>query len=85
MKIFWTSRFKKDFKALPSKIQKRFENTPELLLANRRHPSLYAKKMEGIPAICEFRVTDDYRVTFQNYREGVLLRRIGTHDVLRNP
>jgi len=41
--------------------------------------------MEGVRDIWELRVTDNYRVTFQFVQEGVLLRRIGTHNVLRQP
>ncbi len=57
----------------------------ERFLANPRHPALHAKKMEGVRDVWELRVTDTYRVTFQFVQEGVLLRRIGTHDILRRP
>ena len=80
-----TERFKKDFKRLPSEIQERVGTTLERFVDNPRHPSLHAKKMEGAPNIWELRVTDNYRITFQFVQEGVLLRRIGTHDVLRQP
>ena len=41
--------------------------------------------MEGAPSIWELRVSRDYRITFQFEPEGVLLRRIGTHDILNRP
>ena len=41
--------------------------------------------MEGAPGIWEMRVTDNYRVTFQVIQDGMILRRIGTHNVLRRP
>ena len=85
MQLFRTERFKKDFQRLPSDVQGRAAKALELFVANRRHPSLHVKKMEGTPDIWELRVSDNYRVTFQFVQEGVLLRRIGTHDLLRRP
>ena len=80
-----TERFKKDFKRLPRAIQTRTAKALALFLANPRHPSLQVKRMEGAPSIWELRVSRDYRITFQFEPEGVLLRRIGTHDILNRP
>lgn len=85
MQLLRTERFKKDFKRLPQDIQSKLPTVLERFLSNPRHPSLHAKKMEGVRDIWELRVTDNYRVTFQFMQEGVLLRRIGTHNVLRQP
>jgi len=85
MHILRTERLKKDFQRLPADIQARTAKTLELFLANRWHPSLHVKKMEGTPDIWELRVSDNYRITFQFVEEGVLLRRIGTHNLLRHP
>ena len=80
-----TERFKKDFKRLPREIQTRTAKALALVLSNPKHPSLHVKRMEGAPNIWELRVSRDYRVTFQFEPEGVLLRRIGTHDILNRP
>ena len=85
MQLFRTERFKKDFKRLPTEIQERAGKALELFVSNSRHPSLHVKKMEGAPDIWEMRVSDNYRITFQFVQEGVLLRRVGTHNVLRQP
>ena len=85
MQLFRTERFKKDFQRLPTEIRQRTEKALELLVSNSRHPSLQVKKMEGTRDIWELRVTDNYRITFQFIQEGVLLRRVGTHNVLRQP
>ena len=85
MQLLRTERFKKDFKRLPTEIRGRVGKALELFLANSRHPSLHVKKMEGAPDIWELRVTDNYRITFQFVQEGILLRRVGTHNVLRQP
>lgn len=85
MQLVRTNRFRKDFKRLPSEIQERTAKALDLFVSNTRHPSLQVKKMEGAPDIWELRVTDNYRITFQPIHEGVLLRRVGTHNVLRKP
>ena len=85
MQLLRAERFKKDFKRLPTEIQQRVMKALELFVANSRHPSLHAKNMEGAPDIWELRVTDNYRITFQFVQEGVLLRRVGTHNLLRQP
>lgn len=85
MRLLRAERFKKDFKRLPRDIQDKLPAVLERFLANHRHPSLHVKKMEGVRDIWELRVSDNYRVTFQFVQEGVLLRRIGPHDILRQP
>ncbi len=56
-----------------------------LLLENPRHPSLRIKKMEDPRQIWEASITKSYRFTFQIQRDTYLLRRIGTHDILKTP
>ena len=83
--LFRTERFKRDFKRLPREIQTRTAKALELFLSDPRHPSLHVKRMEGAPSIWELQVSQNYRITFQFEPEGVLLRRIGTHDILNRP
>ena len=85
MVFFWTTRFKKDFRRLPGDVQERVGKALELFTSNARHPSLHVKKMEGAPDIWELRVSDNYRVTLQFVEADALLRRVGTHDMLRHP
>ena len=85
MELIRTSSFKKDLKRLPGEVLDRVAKSLELFVANSNHPSLHVKKMEGYPDIWELRVSENYRVTFQFVREGVLLRRVGTHNMLRHP
>ena len=85
MQLLRTERFQKDFRGLPGDVQERAVKALALLAANRRHPSLQVKKMEGAPGVWELRVSDNDRMTFHVVEEGVLLRRIGTHDILRRP
>jgi mRNA interferase RelE/StbE len=85
MRIQTTKPFDEDYDALPEGIKERAEKQFVLLMENPHHPSLRLKKIKGHPNIWEGRVTKSYRFTFQISGEIYLLRRIGTHDVLRAP
>jgi mRNA-degrading endonuclease RelE of RelBE toxin-antitoxin system len=85
MKIQTTRFFDGDYNALPQSIQNRTDKQLSLLLNNPRHPSLRLKKIKGHPSIWEGRVTKSYRFTFQIVGETYLLRRIGTHPILKSP
>jgi len=85
MKIQTTRPFDEDYHSLPEAIQERTEKQLALLLENPHHQSLRIKKIKGHPSIWEGRVTKSYRFTFQISGEIYLLRRIGTHDILKTP
>lgn len=85
MQILRTERFRKDFRRLPVEAQERLGRALEQFVANPRHPALRVKKMEGAPNIWEPRVSDNHRVTFEYCEGGVILRRVGPHDILRRP
>lgn len=78
-------RFEKDYDALPSDVKESVDEKLRMFVSNQRHPSLRVKKMEGAQDIWEMRVTDNYRITFQMSKDSVILRRVGTHDILRKP
>ena len=56
-----------------------------LLLSNPQHPSLNIKKMNDPRNIWEGRVTVSYRFTLQVQDDIYILRKVGTHDMLKNP
>ena len=85
MKLARTARFARDFRSLPTDIQRRAAKQLQLLLNNPRHPSLRIKKMEGAQDIWEGRISKIYRFTFQVRHDTYILRRIGTHDILGTP
>jgi mRNA interferase RelE/StbE len=84
-KIQTTGPFDEDYNALPETVKDRADKQFVLLLENPCHPSLRIKKIKGHPDIWEGRVTKNYRFTFQIYGEIYILRRIGTHDILKTP
>ena len=85
MRLERTERFKREFQSLPAAIQRRAEKQLSLFLNNPRHPSLRIKKMGGLAALWEGRITRNYRFTFELLEEVCVLRRIGTHDILGTP
>ena len=80
-----TDTFIRLYRKLPSDIQKRTVKALELFEQNPSHPSLGHKKMAGRENIFELRVSDNYRITYQKMGQTAYLRKIGTHDLLRNP
>ena len=85
MKLLFTKAFIRDYRKLPQRIQKAAEKQLELLLSDRNHPSLNIKKMQDSRYIWEGRVAQSYRFTFQIESDTYIMRRIGTHDMLKKP
>jgi len=85
VKLAFTKPFKRDYKGLPENIQELIDKQIFYLLENPRHPSLQIKKMEGRQTIWEARITKGYRMTFQIVGDTYLLRRVGTHSILKKP
>ena len=85
MKIFFTKTFVRDYRRLPGEIQEAVDKKLELLLSNSRHPSLNIKKMNDPRNIWEGRITHSYRFTFNMEDDIYVMRKVGTHDTLKNP
>jgi mRNA-degrading endonuclease RelE of RelBE toxin-antitoxin system len=81
----FTDIFKKFYQKLPKNIQQKTDKTLLLLEQNPSHPSLKVKKMEGTQNIYEWRISDNYRGTFQKIGNMGYLRKVGTHDILKTP
>lgn len=76
--------FTRDYRRLPKHVQGQADKALALLEKNPRHPSLHTKRVRGTPDIWEARVSLSYRLTFQWERELIILRRLGTHDILKH-
>ncbi|MDO9529019.1 MAG: hypothetical protein Q7J27_07665 [Syntrophales bacterium] len=85
MKLNFTKNFIRDYRRLPMEIQETVDKQLELLLSNPKHPSLNIKKMKDPRNIWEGRITASYRFTFQIIKGSYILRKVGTHDILRKP
>jgi mRNA interferase RelE/StbE len=85
MKLLLTHSFIRDYQTLPDHLRQTVDKKLELLLNNPHHPSLRIKKMQDPRDIWEGRLSQGYRFTFQMKGEICILRRLGTHDILRTP
>jgi addiction module RelE/StbE family toxin len=85
MKLAFTKNFVREYRRLPEEIQKTVDKQLEMLMENPKHPSLNFKKMQDPRGIWECRVTYTYRLTFQIEDDTYILRKVGTHDTLKNP
>lgn len=84
MKFYYSDLFKEKVQLLPGNIKKALKN--KLMDENPKHPSLRSKKVQGTIDIYEASITMSYRLTWQYYEDGVLLRNIGEHDkTLKKP
>ena len=85
MKVRYTRLFLKQYGKLPNRIQEEFDEKLELLLGDLRYPSLRTKKVKGHTNIWEASITMDYRFTFKIEGDVLILRKIGTHNILQSP
>jgi mRNA-degrading endonuclease RelE of RelBE toxin-antitoxin system len=83
--LLLTRTFERLFKRLPKEIRDEALEKLVLFLEDPAHPSLRVKRIRGTNRIWEMSVTMNYRVTFELEGDRVILRRIGTHDVLKRP
>lgn len=85
MKLLFTRTFVKNYRKLPKRIQSATDKQLEYLLSDPEHLSLNIKKMKDPREIWEGRVTESYRFTFQIQEDIYILRKVGSHDILKNP
>lgn len=85
MRLARSEPFVKEYLNLQLPIRKKLDRQLTYLAENLRHPGLYAKKVSGAADIWEARIDYHFRFTFQILENVILLRRAGTHDILKNP
>lgn len=78
-----TDAFLRDYRTLPVSIRDRVDKQLRLLLEDFRHPSLRLKKLRGMDRF-EIRISNGYRLTLRLDKGLMELRRLGTHDILRD-
>jgi hypothetical protein len=85
MRLVLTHSFIRDYQGLPEHLQKVVDGKLALMVKTPRHPSLRLKKMQDPRHIWEGRITKGYRFTFHWHEDSFILRRLGTHDILKTP
>jgi mRNA-degrading endonuclease RelE of RelBE toxin-antitoxin system len=83
-KLTLSAVFEKQFARLPKDIREVTYGKLGFFLKDPAHPSLRVKKVKGTGTIWEMSITMNYRITFQVGEDEIILRNIGTHDLLRN-
>lgn len=79
------STFKRDYQKLPSGIKDKTDKQLEFLLINPGHPSLKLHPVQGTQGIWEGYIDYHYRFTFELDGDFYVLRKVGTHDILKKP
>ena len=84
MRIAKAKKFKKQYKKLPSKIQRQFADRLILFLYDKNHPLLNVHSLKGeYTGLWSFNVTADIRVAFDgSQKEVLILIAIGPHSEL---
>ena len=86
MELFFSERFKKDYKLFLDVIKQVINSKLKILSENPLHPSLRTKKIKGREDIFETSINMHIRMTWNYYEGKILLRTIGEHDkTLKNP
>lgn len=86
MRLQYTDRFRRAYRALTSEDRRRVQNALRRLAQNPRHPGLHVKKMQGVGGIWEARVSHTLRITFEMQDDVLILRNVGRHDAtLKRP
>ncbi len=83
--VIFTPPFERLFKRLPKRIRLETYEKLALYIENPGHPSLRVKRIRGTAGIWEMSITRNYRLTFELDGGTVVLRRIGTPDLLWQP
>lgn len=85
MTIRYSKPFSKQYRKLPESIKGKIKKLVRTLLENPHHPGVGVKKMVNSDEIFEARVDIHYRVTFKIEGDCIVMRRVGTHAIYRNP
>jgi len=86
MELYFSDRFKKDYKLFPPNIKQLINSKLKIFSENPFHPSLRTKKIKGKEDIFEVSINMHIRMTWNYHEDKILLRAIGEHDkTLKKP
>ncbi|MEK6645674.1 MAG: hypothetical protein AABY84_03245 [Candidatus Firestonebacteria bacterium] len=83
--FFWSSRFEHNYKKLSTENKEKINKALLKMEENLYYSSLGVKKIKGVPNIWEARASQSLRITFTLEKNGVYLRTVGQHNILKNP
>lgn len=79
MTIRYSKRFLREYAAAPVEVRKAFDKQSRLLLENRNHPSLRAKKYDEALVVWQARVNRSWRFYFTIEGDEYRLHNIKPH------
>ncbi len=86
MQFVRTERFKRAYQKLEPAEHELVKKALRQLVADRAHPGLRVKRIQGTADIWEMRAGRDIRITFEITGEAYIFRNVGRHDAtLRKP
>jgi len=86
LNIYFSDLFLESVERLSDDVKKTLKKKLDIMADNPRHPSLRTKKIKGHEDIFEASINMDIRMTWEYFKDGILLRNIGEHDkTLNNP
>jgi len=86
LNIYFSDLFLESVDRLSDDVKKALKKKLDIMTDNPRHPSLRTKKIKGHEDIFEASINMDIRMTWEYFKDGILLRNIGEHDkTLNNP
>jgi mRNA-degrading endonuclease RelE of RelBE toxin-antitoxin system len=77
-----TERVRKDYRALPQQIQRKFKKQIRFLTEDPHHPSLHIHRIRGSSEYWEFYIDDAYRCVFRREGSVYYLIAAGPHKVI---
>jgi mRNA-degrading endonuclease RelE of RelBE toxin-antitoxin system len=80
----FSPNFKKNYKNLPENIKECFNKKISLFQNDQSHPSLNVRRFysSSDKKIYEAYITKSYRFTFEITKETIILRNIGSHEII---
>ena len=78
----WTPQAKKDYKSRQKNISKKADKAFKLFEKDAYHPSLHVEKIDLNREIWSARIDLNYRFTFQWIQGGILVRAMGSHQII---
>jgi mRNA-degrading endonuclease YafQ of YafQ-DinJ toxin-antitoxin module len=86
LNIYFSDLYLEGVGRLSDDVKKTLKKKLDIMADNPRHPSLRTKKIKGHEDIFEASINMDIRMTWEYFKDGILLRNIGEHDkTLNNP
>lgn len=83
MKIYYSSKFVREYKKLPTSIREQAKKSEKLFRVDPFNPNLKTHKLHGpLKEFWSFSIDFDHRVIFEFYKNGIVwFHSIGSHSL----